>query len=132
MPYVLIVTVLALVQFLVFGSQVGFARTKYGVPAPATSGSEIFERYFRVQMNTLEQLVMFLPTLWIYASFVSPLWAAAFGVVFLIGRTIYAISYVRDPKSRSLGFGLTALPTLVMLIWIVVWAVRAIANGAAV
>jgi hypothetical protein len=117
-----------LLQFFAFGFQVGRARGKYGVRAPATSGNETFERYFRVHMNTLEQLVVFLPTLWIYASFVSPLWAAAFGAVFLIGRAIYAVSYVRDPKSRSLGFGLTALPTLVMLIWVVVWAVGAVVS----
>jgi glutathione S-transferase len=128
MPYVVIVTVLVLLQFFAFGFQVGRARGKYGVRAPATSGNETFERYFRVHMNTLEQLVVFLPTLWIYASFVSPLWAAAFGAVFLIGRAIYAVSYVRDPKSRSLGFGLTALPTLVMLIWVVVWAVGAVVS----
>ena len=86
----------------------------------------MFERHFRVQMNTLEQLVMFLPALWIFAGFISPLWAAALGVVFILGRAIYARPYVRDPKSRSLGFGLTAFPTLLMLIGIVVWAVWAL------
>ena len=82
----------------------------------------MFERHFRVHMNTLEQLVMFLPALWIFAHFVSPIWAAALGVVFIIGRAIYARAYVRDPKSRSLGFALTALPTLVMMIGILIWA----------
>jgi glutathione S-transferase len=131
MPYVAIVTVVALLEFFLFGFQVGRARTKYGIHAPATSGHEVFDRCFRVHMNTLEQLVLFLPTLWIFARFISPFWAASFGVVFIIGRAIYAVSYVRDPKSRALGFALTALPTLAMMVWIVVWAIRAIASGAA-
>src|SRR5688500_4732929 len=120
MPFVAIVTVLALLQFFWLGFQVASARARYGVAAPATTGNDIFERHFRVQMNTLEQLVMFLPALWIFAAYISPLWAAALGVVFILGRAIYAASYVRNPKSRSLGFGLTAFPTLAMLIGIVV------------
>lgn len=131
MPFVAIVTVLALLQFLWLGFQVAFARTRYGVAAPATTGHEVFERHFRVQMNTLEQLVMFLPSLWIFATYISPLWAAALGVVFILGRAIYAMSYVRDPKTRSLGFGLSAFPTLAMMIGILAWAVRSILVGAA-
>lgn len=131
MPFVAIVTMLALGQFFWLALQVARARTRYGVAAPTVSGNEVFERHFRVQMNTLEQLVMFLPSLWIFASYISPLWAAALGVVFVIGRAIYATSYVRDPRSRSLGFGLSAFPTLAMMIGIVVWAVRAIVLGAA-
>lgn len=131
MPFVAIVTVLALLQFFWLSLQVGRARGRYGVAAPATTGNEVFERHFRVHMNTLEQLVMFLPSLWIFAAYISPLWAAALGVVFILGRAIYAMSYVRDPKTRSLGFGLTFLPTFAMLIGILAWAVRAILLGAA-
>jgi glutathione S-transferase len=123
MPYVAIVTVVALLQFFWFGWQVGAARAKYNIPAPAVSGNEVFERVFRVHMNTLEQLMVFLPALWIFASFISPIWAAAAGAVFIIGRAIYARSYVKDPKGRSIGFALTALPVLLMLIGILVWAV---------
>ena len=130
MPYVAIVTALALLQFVWFGLQVGKARAKYNVPAPATSGNEVFERYFRVQMNTCEQLVLFLPALWMFAHTVSPFWAAGLGAVYIVGRFVYAASYVRDPKSRSLGFALTALPCLVMLIGVLVWAVRALVEGA--
>jgi glutathione S-transferase len=131
MPFVAIVTVLALLQFFWLSLQVGRARGRYGVAAPATTGNEVFERHFRVHMNTLEQLVMFLPALWIFAAYISPLWAAALGVVFILGRAIYAMSYVRDPKTRSLGFGLTFLPTFAMLIGILAWAIRAILLGAA-
>ena len=131
MPFVAIVTVLALLEFLWLGFRVASARSRFGVAAPATTGHEVFERHFRVQMNTLEQLAMFLPALWIFAAYISPLWAAALGVVFILGRAIYAISYVRDPKTRSLGFALTSLPTLAMFVGILVWAVRAILLGAA-
>jgi uncharacterized MAPEG superfamily protein len=126
MPYVALVTVFALIEFMVFAGLVGRARARYGIHAPATSGHEMFDRCFRVHMNTLEQLVMFIPTLWIFATFVSELWAALAGVVFIIGRAIYAAAYIRDPKSRSLGFALTALPTLLMMLGIVVWALYAI------
>ena len=115
MGYVLVVIVLALLQFLLFGLAVGRARARHGIHAPAVSGNEIFERYFRVHMNTLEQLVMFLPAIWLFAQFVDPHWAAALGGVYLLGRTIYFYSYIRDPRSRALGFALSSLPTLLML-----------------
>jgi glutathione S-transferase len=131
MPYVTLVTVVALLQFVWFGWQVGRARHKYGVAAPAMSGHEIFERRFRVQMNTLEQLVIFLPALWAFAHFVSPMWAAGFGVVFIVGRALYSVTYVRDPQSREIGFLLTILPNAAMLIWLAVWAIGALLEGAA-
>jgi|JRYD01.1.fsa_nt_gb uncharacterized membrane protein YecN with MAPEG domain len=131
MPYVTLVTLIALLQFFFFGLQVARARVKYGVPAPAASGHEIFDRRFRVQMNTLEQLVVFLPVLWMFAHFVNPWWAAGFGVVFIVGRAIYSMTYVRDPKSRELGFALTVLPTLAMAIWTGIWAIAAIVNDTA-
>lgn len=129
MAFVLIVIVLALLQFQVFGYAVGRARTRYGVKAPAVSGHEIFERYFRVHMNTLEQLVLFIPAIWLFAQFVDPLWAAALGGVFLVGRSIYFYSYIRNPASRALGFALTAMPTLIMLAGVLYEAVRMLAAG---
>lgn len=131
MPYVAIVTVLALIEFFWFGIMVARARATYGVPAPATTGNENFERYFRVHMNTLEQLVVFLPLMWIFASFVSPIWAAALGAVFIIGRAVYAVAYIGDPRRRTLGFVLAALPMLLMMFGILIWAVRALVLGAA-
>jgi len=130
MHYVAVVTVLAFFEFLFFGGLVGRARAKYGVAAPAVSGHEVFERYFRVHMNTLEQLIMFVPSLWIFAHYASPTWAAILGVIFIIGRAIYCYSYVRDPKKRSLSFMLSALPTLIFLVGILWFAIKAIITGA--
>jgi glutathione S-transferase len=132
MPYVAIVTVAALLQFFWFGWQVGVARGKYNIAAPAISGNEAFERVFRVQANTLEQLVVFLPSLWIFAYFVSPIWASALGVVFIIGRALYARTYVKDPKSRSPGFAMSAIPQLILLVGILIWAVWALVKSPAV
>jgi glutathione S-transferase len=116
MAYVDIVTALALLQFIVFLMQVGRARDKYGVLAPATTGNEIFERHFRVQQNTLEQLILLLPGLYLFAHYLNPLWAAGLGLIYLIGRQVYSASYVKDPKTRSAGFGLTFLPTIVLIV----------------
>src|SRR5260370_19117367 len=116
MAYVDIVTVLAVLQFLVFGFQVGGARGKFGVKAPAPTGNEIFERLFRIQQNTLEQLVGFLPGIYLFSRYLSPLWAAALGVIYLVGRQIYAATNVKDPAKRSLGYGLSFLPVAALLI----------------
>ena len=127
-PYNLtaIVTVVAVIVFLVTGFRVGGARGKHGVAAPATTGHEIFERHFRVQMNTLEQLVMFLPGLWLWTAYWGELIAVILGLIWIVGRSLYMVTYVRDPKSREIGFMLTVLPTLVLLIGSAVGAIRAI------
>jgi hypothetical protein len=117
MEAVAIVTILALAQFVFFSIQVGSMRGKHGVKAPATAGHPEFERMFRIQQNTMEQLVAFVPALWIFAYLVNPLWAAGFGLVFIIGRFIYRSSYLKDPGSRGTGFTITFLPTAVMLVW---------------
>ena len=124
MAYVDIVTALALLQFMVFGFKVAKARGRYGIVAPAISGNEIFERYFRVQQNTLEQLIVFLPALYVFSHYYSPLVAAALGVVYLIGREIYAITYVKDPKKRELGYLLTALPVAILIFGALFGAIR--------
>jgi len=110
------VTCLVLIEYLVFGMLVGKARMDTGIKAPAVSGNEQFERWFRVHQNTLEQLVVFLPSLWIFAIFVHELTAAGLGLVFFFGRILYCRSYVRDPDSRGPGFMLSALPSMIMLL----------------
>jgi glutathione S-transferase len=124
MSYVHLVTILAIVQFIFFGVQVGRARGRYGIKAPATSGDEGFERIYRVQMNTLEQLIGFLPALYIAATTWSPTWAAGLGAIYLVGRMLYWVSYVREPATRTLGYVLSALPTVLLLLLGAIGAVR--------
>jgi uncharacterized MAPEG superfamily protein len=112
-----IVTILALGQYILFSIQVGSMRVKHGVKAPAITGHPEFERMFRVQQNTMEQLVAFIPSLWIYGYIVNPKWGAAIGLVYIIGRFIYRAEYVKDPDSRGLGFAITFFPTVIMLVW---------------
>jgi uncharacterized membrane protein YecN with MAPEG domain len=115
MTYVHLVIGAALFEFLYFGFAVGKARETYKVMAPATTGNDTFERYFRVQMNTLEQLIVFIPSIVLFAHYFDPRIAAGLGAVFVIGRLVYFRSYVRDPKSRSAGFGLSFLPVIILL-----------------
>ena len=129
MEYVAVVAVLALLQYILFASLVGWARGKFGVNGPAVTGHPVFERYFRVQMNTLELLVALLPGLWLFAQYVSPSWAALLGTVYLVGRFVYLRSYVADPARRGLGFGLSMLPILALLLGALVGAGSALLRG---
>ena len=115
MHYVHIVALLAVIQYFFFGVLVGKARGQYGVKAPAVTGNEHFERAFRVQMNTLEQLAAFLPSLLIAAQYWSGVMVSGIGAVYLVGRVLYQRAYVADPRKRQLGFILTALPTAVLM-----------------
>ncbi len=124
MEILAIVTILALAQYVFFSIQVGSYRGKYKVKAPAVSGAPEFERMFRVQQNTMEQLVVFLPTLWIFGTLVKPAYAAGFGLAFIVGRFIYRAEYLKDPTSRSPGFAISFLPTAIMLVWSLVVALR--------
>ena len=116
MEFVAIVIVLALVQYFVFGMLVGKARGTYEVHAPAMSGHPVFERYYRVHQNTLEMLVMFIPSIVLFSYLVRPDIAAAIGAIYLIGRVIYLRAYVSDPSKRGLGFMVSMLPVLVLLL----------------
>jgi glutathione S-transferase len=123
MNLVHVVALLAVAQFFAFGILVGRARKQYEVKAPAVSGNEQFERALRVQMNTLEQLAGFLPTLLIAAQYWSNALVAGIGVVYLVARVIYRQAYIADPGKRQVGFVLTVLPTAVLLLLGLVGAV---------
>ena len=116
MEFVILVATVALLEYVYFGFQVGQARVKYGVEAPAVSGDPIFERYHRVHQNTLENLVIFLPGLWLFATHVSEGIAALLGVVFIVGRAVYARRYVQDPPRRRLGVMMSFPIGLILLL----------------
>jgi glutathione S-transferase len=99
-----LVTLPAVLWYVVTGIQVGRARTKHKVYAPATVGDPGFERAFRVQMNELEQIVAFLPAMWVFAWFGNPRFAALAGAVWLAGRVVYAVGYWAEARRRHAGF----------------------------
>lgn len=115
MEIVAVVAAAALFEYVVFMFRAGQARGRYEVAAPATHGHPLFERHLRVQENTIEQLVVFLPALFLFAHYVSPAWGAALGVVFMVGRALYARAYVSDPARRGPGFLLTLGSNVVLL-----------------
>jgi glutathione S-transferase len=102
-PYTAAATLLVLVLHFALTIMVGRARTRYGVKAPAITGNEHFERAYRVQMNTVEQMAFFLPALWLCAALLSDIAAAVGGLIWVIGRVIYAVAYVNEPRKRALG-----------------------------
>ena len=112
---VALVTLAALLVYVGFGVQVGRVRHRTGVAAPAMTGDPQLERALRVQYNTLEWLPVFLVSLWLFASYWNDLVAAALGVVWIVGRIVYAVGYWRDPARRGPGFGLQALAALILL-----------------
>ncbi len=112
---VAIVTLAALLLYFVMGFRVGRARSKYAVPAPAISGNADFERVFRVHANTLEWLPLFLVSMWLFALYWSDAFAAAVGVVWIVGRILYMTGYTREAGARSAGFAIQGLATGVLL-----------------
>ena len=99
-----VVTLLTLLLMFATVWMVGRARERYGIKAPSISGDPAFERAWRVQMNTLENAVMFIPALWLASQYVDPLWAGIAGLVWLAGRVWYALAYVRDATRRGPGY----------------------------
>lgn len=116
MELVAIVIALAVIEYFAFAILVGRARGKYEISAPAITGHPVFERYYRVHQNTLEQLMIFIPAIVIYGTYGNPTYAAGLGVFFLIGRILYLRGYVADPAKRGLGMMIGFLPTAFMLI----------------
>ncbi|HTX49158.1 MAG TPA: MAPEG family protein [Caulobacteraceae bacterium] len=113
---VAIVSLLALLLYFFMSLRVGQARSKYNVPAPAVTGNADFERAYRIQMNTLEWLPIFLVSLWLFAwSWGGDLIPAAIGVVWIVGRVLYLTGYTKAAESRGPGFGIQALAAGVLL-----------------
>lgn len=126
---VTIVAMLALLQYQFFGIAVGRARGRSGVAAPAVTGNEEFERYFRAHQNTLEQLIILLPAMYASALFVGDLYAAALGLLFIIGRQLYFNRYVAAPTKRGPGMLLTAIANLALLLGAIIGAVVQFVGG---
>jgi glutathione S-transferase len=112
---VAIVTLAALLVYFWMCMSVGMARRKCGVAAPAMTGDPVLERHIRVQANTLEWLPIFLPSLWLFAIYWNDRFAAAMGVVWIIGRILYRFGYVADAAKRGPGFAIQALATFTLL-----------------
>lgn len=121
---VFLISLLALLEYLIFAITVGRARYRFGVKAPATAGNLDFERYYRAQMNTLELLIIFIPALWAFSILINSMWAAWLGALFIIGRFLYFIGYVKAAEKRSLGFALSIIPILFLLIGGIYGAIR--------
>lgn len=116
MNYIAIVTLLSLIMYMWTAGRVGAARVRLKFDGPRTTGNEEFERFLRAQQNTLEQLPIFIPALWIFGSAVSPTVGAGIGLVFIVGRIVYALAYVRNPPSRAVGFVMGYLANVALVL----------------
>lgn len=110
-----LVTASALLVYFIVTINVGRARFKYKVSPPQVTGNPDFERVLRVQQNTVEQMILFLPSLWLFSQFISPIWGSVIGAVWIIGRILFAWGYYQAAEKRALGFGISTLATLALL-----------------
>jgi uncharacterized membrane protein YecN with MAPEG domain len=101
---------------MALGIAVGMARGRFGIHAPATTGQPTFERRFRAHQNTLEMLIAFIPGVWLYGWYVSQTWATWLGIVFVAARFLYIFQYVRNPKTREIGAGLSFLIVIILIV----------------
>ncbi len=127
--YTALVTILAILLYFVTAGLVGRARARLGVPAPATTGNPEFERVFRVQMNTLEWMPIFLPLLWLFALYVGDGWAALLGLVWIAGRILFIVGYMAAAEKRGPGFGVQAIACLVLMAGSLIAVAIRIAHG---
>ncbi len=121
-PVTAIVTCLALMLYFVFSLKVGNARGKHKISAPAITGNPDFERIFRVHQNTLENLILFLPGLWMFSWYVSPYWASGIGLLWIAGRILYARGYYAKAEKRGPGFRISMLASAVLLVGAIIGA----------
>ncbi|NBO31911.1 MAG: MAPEG family protein [Cyanobacteria bacterium WB6_1B_304] len=115
-PLTSLITIIALLLYFILGLNVGIARAKFKIPAPQISGDPNFERVFRVHQNTLEQLLIFLPALWLFSIYSSPQWGAGLGATWILGRIVFAWGYYQAAEKRSPGFAISGLSSLILLI----------------
>ena len=111
-----LVTLLAMAVYFFMSFAVGRARGRTGLRAPATTGHPDFERAFRVHMNTLEWMPLFLPLLWMTAFYLDDRPAALLGLVWVIGRVLYMRAYLADPTTRGTGFVVQGAATLLLFL----------------
>jgi glutathione S-transferase len=123
---VALVTVLALFVYLWTALNVAGNRRRHGIAPPAMTGAPEVERALRVQANTLEWLALFLPGLWLFALYWSDAVAAGLGIVWIVGRLLYGLGYMKDAKSRYPGFGIQGAATLILLVGAAIGAIRAL------
>lgn len=116
MALVTAVVMLALIEYFIFSLQVGTARGRFGVDAPATTGNPEFERYYRAAANTGEQLLMFIPGMYAFGSYVSPVGAAAAGLLFIAARALYFRTYVAAADKRGPGMMGSVLANAILVI----------------
>jgi uncharacterized MAPEG superfamily protein len=122
--YPAFVTCLALLVYFWNLMACGRARSAYAIQAPATTGHPAFERQFRIQQNMLEQLILFLPSLWLFCLSLSTLIGAGIGILFVAGRLVYSISYAKDAAKRGPGFGLGMIAVIILLLGGLIGTVR--------
>jgi uncharacterized MAPEG superfamily protein len=120
-----LVTALTVILLFATAFVVGRARGRYDIKAPAVTGHPVFERAWRVQMNTLEATLMFLPSLWLAAQYGNPAVAGVLGLIWLAARTWYASAYIRDPAKRGMPFALGSLMMVALLVWGLTGVLRA-------
>jgi glutathione S-transferase len=116
MEYATLMVMLTLLQYSYFVGRAGHMRAKHGIKAPATTGHEMYERAYRVQQNTLEELIIFVPAVFTYALYSNAFWVIVPGAIFFIGRGWYSMAYMKNPVKRGPGFGLTLLAN----VWLIV------------
>lgn len=116
MDHATLIVLLALLQYVWFTARVGLARGKYNVNAPACDGDETWNRLFRIQQNTMEQLIVFIPAVFAFSYYTSELWMMVPGLAFLIGRFLYSVEYQKDPKTRTPGMAITLLSNVVLVL----------------
>jgi glutathione S-transferase len=125
-PLTTLAILIALLVYFGLGAVVGAARSKFNVPAPQSSGHPEFDKRNRVHMNTLEQLVMFVPAAMFAAPVLGDPMTATLALIWSVGRLLYARAYYVDPAKRSLGFLLTFLPTIILIVAAAWGAIRAL------